>query len=81
MLNTDCAIFMIPEQLSILVVESDVVETGIIQDVLSKVGLVKFSVQTATHLEDALERLKDKRIDVVVLDMGLGGRGKFDNLS
>ena len=73
MLNTDCAIFMIPEQLSILVVECDVVESGIIQDVLSKVGLVKFSVQTATHLEDALERLKDKRIDVVVLDMGLGG--------
>lgn len=73
MLNTDCAIFMIPEQLSILVVESDVVESGIIEDVLAKVGLVKFSVQTATHLEDALERLKDKRIDVVVLDMGLGG--------
>jgi signal transduction histidine kinase len=60
-----------PVPIEILLVEDNHGDVRLIQEMLSQAGAVPYSLEVATSLAAALERLRAGGIDVLLLDLGL----------
>ena len=71
------------EILHILIVEDNQADVDLIRETLPDTGLVSFQVESVSRLSEALARLKNEGIDLVLLDLGLPdsqGLGTFHKL-
>jgi two-component system cell cycle sensor histidine kinase/response regulator CckA len=59
------------ERLHVLVVEDNQGDVGLIREALSDTGFVNFQIESVSRLSEALARLKNAGIDLVLLDLGL----------
>jgi len=59
------------ETLRILLVEDNPADTDLIRDMLPQIGPNRFQLETVTRLSEALLRLRDTGIDLVLADLGL----------
>jgi len=73
----------VSEILHILIVEDNQADVDLIRETLPDTGLVSFQVESVSRLSEALARLKNEGIDLVLLDLGLPdsqGLGTFHKL-
>jgi len=66
--------------LNILLVEDNPGDVDLIREMLTKTGMVTFSVESVARLSTALIRLEDGDIDLVLLDLGLPDSKGIDTL-
>jgi putative two-component system response regulator len=59
------------EKLHVLIVEDNQADVDLIREALSDTGLVSFQIEPVSRLSEALARLKNVGIDLVLLDLGL----------
>ena len=57
--------------LKILLIEDNPGDVDLIREMLTEAGTVSFSVESVQRLSEAMSRLKDNAIDLVLLDLGL----------
>jgi putative two-component system response regulator len=59
------------ERLHVLVVEDNQGDVDLIREALSSSGFVSFQIEAVSRLSEALARLKNAGIDLILLDLGL----------
>jgi putative two-component system response regulator len=59
------------ERLHILIVEDNQADIDLIREALPETGPVSFQIESVSRLSEALARLKNEGIDLVLLDLGL----------
>lgn len=59
------------ETLRVLLVEDNQADVDLIQEALPETGRVSFRIESVSRLSEALARLKNEGIDLVLLDLGL----------
>jgi PAS domain S-box-containing protein len=57
--------------LRILLVEDNQGDVDLIRELVTETGMVSFSIESVPRLSEALSRLKDNNVDLVLLDLGL----------
>ncbi len=68
------------ERLRLLLVEDNPGDAALIAELLPRAGPVEYEIEVAPRLATALERLRQERFDVVLLDLGLPDSVGLDTL-
>jgi putative two-component system response regulator len=61
----------VSEKLHVLIVEDNQADIDLIREALSSSGFVSFQIEAVSRLSEALARLKNAGIDLILLDLGL----------